>query len=373
MNKQDIVKEMFRQDLNSFSKLAFRLLNPKQALLENWHHQVINNCLLEALRGKHNRIIINLPPRSLKSHLVSVAFPAWVLGRMPSKRFLFVHNNHSLGRDLSDGCHYLLNHPKYRSIFGPILDSANGKRLTTAKKGYRHFANVHEKITGLGADIIIVDDPISATDALDQTARNAVNEWFDLNLLQRQNNSKKGIIVVVMQRLHENDLSGYLLAKQEGWHHINIPAIATEYEQWDLGYGQTYERKKGELLQTDRMSNEDLLDTLSSIGGYSFALQYLQAKYKPRYGIEGYGVEFITPLKHGLFYDGRKDGYSSAFIKFEEKDFLLPKVFGIGSAPIHNDMRIGMSEEEAEAAYGNLFLDTATGRHFYDDAQNQVY
>ena len=368
-----MVKEMYRQDLNSFSKMSFRLLNPNQTLLENWHHQVINQALLQALSGKHNRIIINLPPRFLKSHLASISFPAWVLGRMPNKRFLYLHNNHSLGRDLSDACYHLLNHPKYRSLFGPILESSNGKRIKTVKKGYRHFANVHEKITGLGADIIIVDDPISATDALDNTARKAVNNWFDLNILQRQNNSKKGIIIVVMQRLHENDLSGYLLSKKEGWHHINIPAIAMTDEEWDLGYGEFHRRQKGDLLQENRLSKDDLIETVFSIGGHAFAHQYMQGSYKPRYGIEGFGTQFVTPLRQGVFHDVKKDGYYSCFIRFTEEDFLLPKVFGIGTVPIPDDMRIGLTEEEAEAAYGDLCLDPNTGKHFYADDPNHLF
>ncbi len=109
------------------------------------------------------------------------------------------------------------------------------------------------------------------------------------------NDKKNGAIVLVMQRLHEDDLTAHLLAKDEGWVHLNLPAIAMQDEIWNLPYGQTYLRKKGEALHEARESREQLVGILKAIGGHPFSYQYLQGAYKPRFGDTGHGCIWLRP------------------------------------------------------------------------------
>lgn len=204
------------------------------------------------------------------------------------------------------------------------------------------------RLTGLGADIIIIDDPISPLEALDENERMRMNIQFDSNILQRLDNKKMGAIVLVMQRVHENDLTDCILSKGTVWTHINIPAVAVADEIWALPHGRKYIRRKGELLQENREDVTQLIEVLSSIGGYAFSYQYLQGLYKPKFGREGRGCLWLTPMHEGVFYDMRKDSAPHGFYHFKESDLILPKVFGIGEDPYPATMRDTMTAEEFE-------------------------
>lgn len=354
MNR-DHVKNMYRHDFASFAPFAFRTLCPDSEFQDNWHLDVLAEALRKIACGEIRGLIINLPPRALKSFYASVALPAWVLGRDPRMKILTLHDSIMLGQDLHDQCFQLMRKPRYRSIFEYIHVEEDRNRLITNFGGSRKYMPIHGRLAGLGADIIIIDDPISPLAAQNDFERQQLNRQFDQNILQRLNNKKTGAIILVMQRLHEEDLTAHVLAKNLGWEHINIPAIALEDETWQLSYGQTHIRLQGDNLHEARESRAQLLDMLNVIGGYAFAYQYLQGLYKPRYGLHGEGCELVTPLREGEFWDPRIKGKSyKAFIKITEKELVASKIFGIGSDPCPDNMRHCMTEEEFELAYGGI-------------------
>jgi hypothetical protein len=150
--------------------------------------------------------------------------------------------------------------------------------MTTAQ-GFRMATSVGGVVTGRGGDIIIVDDPLKPGEALSDTGRKAVNEWFDNTLLSRLNNKEKGIIIIVMQRLHQDDLVGQVL-ERGGWEVLNFPAIAEEDECHVIEtiFGtRTFTRKAGEALHPQRESLESLRRTRELVGEYTFLSQYQQA------------------------------------------------------------------------------------------------
>jgi predicted phage terminase large subunit-like protein len=133
-------------------------------------------------------------------------------------------------------------------------------------------------LTGRGADMIIIDDPLKPTDAISDTRRVAVNEWYDGTLYSRLNDKTKGTIVVIMQRLHEDDLVGHVLT-QEGWDVVSFPAIAEAGEEHiveNLFGRKRFIRRAGEALQPERESLEILEQIRATIGIYNFAGQYQQ-------------------------------------------------------------------------------------------------
>jgi predicted phage terminase large subunit-like protein len=133
-------------------------------------------------------------------------------------------------------------------------------------------------LTGRGADLIILDDPLKPDDALSETRRNGVNEWYDNTLLSRLNSKETGVIVIVMQRLHQDDLVGHV-RDQERWNVLSFPAIAEEDESHliESPLGQRrFARKAGEALQPERESLQTLKVMRQTMGEYHFASQYQQ-------------------------------------------------------------------------------------------------
>jgi predicted phage terminase large subunit-like protein len=272
---------ILRNDLMSFIERSFCELNPQTVFLTSAHIEVMASRLEACRLGATKRLIVNLPPRSLKSHAVSVAFVAWLLGHDPASQIICA----SYGQDLADkharDCRLLMASFLYRSLFprtrlSPEKQSV-GEFMTTAQ-GFRMSTSVGGVLTGRGADFIILDDPLKPDDALSETRRNSVNEWYDNTLLSRLNSKENGIIILVMQRLHQDDLVGHVLG-QERWEVISFPAIAEEDEvhliEDPLGQ-RRFERKTGEVLEPKRESRSTLAAIRRTMGEYNFASQYQQ-------------------------------------------------------------------------------------------------
>jgi predicted phage terminase large subunit-like protein len=129
-------------------------------------------------------------------------------------------------------------------------------------------------LTGRGADILIIDDPLKADDAESDVRREGANDWFHRTAMSRLNRPKYSLIAVVMQRLHQEDLTGVLLRR--GWNSLIIPAIATENRSYQIGYGEVYRRKAGEVLQKEGPYSTDYAEQERSLGGSIFSAQYQQ-------------------------------------------------------------------------------------------------
>ena len=274
---------VFRNDLMSFTVRAFHELFPQAELSESPYLEVMAAKLAACLLGQGpKRLIINLPPRSLKSIMASVASVAWLLGQDPSKQIICA----SYGQDLADkharDTRTIMTSPFYRRLFPCTqlsLQKQSVNDFLTTKQGFRMSTSVGGVLTGRGADIIIIDDPLKPTDALSETSRKAVNEWYDNSLLSRLNSKENGIIVIVMQRLHQDDLVGHVLDRGEDWEVLSFPAIAEEDQRHEIATPLgtiVYERKVGDVLDPTRESLQTLLSLKQVIGSYNFASQYQQ-------------------------------------------------------------------------------------------------
>ena len=148
----------------------------------------------------------------------------------------------------------------------------------TAAQGFRLATSVGGVLTGRGADVIIIDDPLKPEEALSETQRRNVNEWYDHTLYSRLNDKERGCIILIMQRLHEEDLVGHVLA-QEHWDIVSFPAIAEQDEVHTIvtQFGPSqYERQVGDILHRERESRETLARIQQTLGDYNFAGQYQQ-------------------------------------------------------------------------------------------------
>jgi len=270
-----------RNDLYTFIHRAFRELNPRTSFLHNWHLELIASKLEACRRGESNRLIINVPPRSLKSHAATVAFPAFLLGHNPSAQIICASYGQDLANKHALDCRTLMTSACYRGLFATRLapQKQSVQEFLTTQNGFRVATSVGGVLTGRGADFIIIDDPLKPDEALSETQRKAVNDWYNHTLYSRLNDKQKGCIIIIMQRLHEDDLVGHVL-EQEKWDHLLLPAIAEEDEShlirsphriWVAG------RKAGEALHPEREPLPVLEHIRRTVGEYHFAGQYQQS------------------------------------------------------------------------------------------------
>jgi len=273
------LQAIVRHDLVSFVERSFYELKPGQSLDLAPHIEVMATKLEEVRKGKIKRLIINLPPRHLKSHCVSVAFVAWVLGHHPNKHIICASYGQDLANDLAAQCRRLMASPFYQGLFGSLLGGRQAvDDFETVYGGRRLATSIGGVLTGRGADLIIIDDPQKADDALSETSRKATHTWFDNTLLSRLNDKREGAIIIVTQRLHEDDLVGHVLV-HGGWEVLSFPAIAETDECHDIEslLGRRYYRRSpGELLHPAREDMQSLTALRETVGEFVFAAQYQQ-------------------------------------------------------------------------------------------------
>jgi predicted phage terminase large subunit-like protein len=271
-----LVQAMLRQDLGTFVAKVFQHVCPGDLYLHNWHIDAIVFQLMEVYQGRSRRLILTQPPRSLKSICSSVGFVAWWLGHDPSIRIACVSYSQDLAATFARQFRSVVTSAWYKAIF-PRMRLAKDTEMecVTTRGGGRTAISVGGSLTGRGADVIIIDDPMKADDAHSETTRRSVNEWYSRTLVSRLDDKEHGAIILVMQRLHEDDLAGMLL--QEGfWRHLDLPAIAEEDQQIPIGIGGVYKRKKGEALHAIRESLEVLANLKKEMGSLTFSAQYQQ-------------------------------------------------------------------------------------------------
>jgi len=274
------VEALIRADFYSFLVRCFAELHAGQPFSPAWHAEVLAAKLQGVSQGSVKRLVVNVPPRHLKSLAASVALPAWLLGHDPALAVVNVTYAQDLSEKFARDCRAVMTSPWYRSLFSTRLASPREPlaELVTTRGGYRMATSVGGVLTGRGADVILIDDPLKPTDAMSQSRRAAANDWFDSTVLSRLNDKAKGRIVIVMQRLHEDDLAGHVM-KRGGWELVSFPAIAEDDEffaiETPLG-GPEFRRKCGEALDPAREPLETLERIRETIGEMNFAAQYQQ-------------------------------------------------------------------------------------------------
>jgi predicted phage terminase large subunit-like protein len=272
-----------RRSFGAFAYAAFDVVNPGQELIANWHIECICDQLERmAINPGTNRLVLNLPPRTLKSYLVSVCLPAWLLGRDPTSRIICASYAEDLSNKFSRDCRALMESTFYKRLFPNTR--LNPKKITegefeTTRRGFRLATSIGGVLTGRGGDILIIDDPTKANDAGSQVALASADEWFRNTAMSRLDNPAKSLVLVAQQRLHVSDLSGILIDKK--WPSLVIPAIATESVDYPVGDDEVYNRPTGQVLQPDRDCAEAFEAIKREVGSHIFAAQYQQNPTPP--------------------------------------------------------------------------------------------
>lgn len=275
---QSLIDALRRQELASFVAGAMAELAPGEPYLDNAHIWAIAHELQRVFDGTRRRLVITCPPRHLKSTIASVCGPAFVLGRNPKARLVCISHTAELAAKHHDDCRRLMRSAYYQRLFPEARigrDKNTEVEFRMLAGGGRYSISVGGPLTGRGGDVIIIDDPLKADDAHSETLRTRVNAWYRETLASRLNNPKGGAIVLVMQRLHDDDLAGHVL-EQGGWSHLNLPAIAEADETIQIGPHAYHVRKAGSLLHAERMGHEQLDLARAEMGSTAFSAQYQQ-------------------------------------------------------------------------------------------------
>lgn len=286
--------KMAREDLYTFARWMF-MQRRGYAWQRAHHHRLICDALMRVFRGECRRLIINIPPRYSKTELAVVMFIAWAMGRVPDAEFIHTSYSATLAGNNSAAVRSLLQHEAYHEIFpGVALAEEARAHWTTSSGGVMYATGAGGTITGFGAGkhragfggAIIIDDPHKADEARSEVIRKGVVDWFQ-NTLESRKNSPETPIVLIMQRLHQDDLSGWLLGDRGK--DMDGPAVPG-------GNGEVWEhlclsawRKDGTPLWPEKHSADDLR-RMEKASPYIFAGQYRQ---RP------------SPLEGGVFKPGQ--------------------------------------------------------------------
>ena len=291
-----IEKRKCEMSLAAFVRAAWNVIEPGQPYVHGWHIDYICAHLEAITNGQlnddgtfYNRLLVNVPPGTMKSLLIGVFWPAWEWGPCNKPHMRYVCASHSLDLAIRDSLRMrrLVTSEWYQGLWGDrvkITGDQNAKaKFETTATGFRQACSF-AGITGYRGDRVICDDILSVDDANSDAKRESATTLFKEAVTSRLNNPDESAIIVVMQRLHEGDVSGVILDSDMGYDHIMLPmrydpnrACVTR-----LGYADPREID-GELLFPDRFPLHVVERDEAAMGPYATAGQYAQSP-EPRGG-----------------------------------------------------------------------------------------
>ena len=279
-------KKLCELSFYEFFQRAWHIVEPSIKLSTNWHHKYLCDVLQEeceriiANKPKTRDIIINIPFRATKSILVTVMFPVWCWIKNPKLRFITASYSADLSIEHSTRSRDIINSDWFKERWGELFHIKKDQNLKSRYEnnflGVRRATSVGGTVTGQGGDFLIVDDPVSPQHAASEIERENANEWYRTTFYSRLNNPHTGIRIIIMQRIHDNDLSGFLLYGGESrikYQHICIPVeISNDVKPKKL---ESFYDEDG-LFWSDRFSRTILDDYKQALGSYGYAGQLMQ-------------------------------------------------------------------------------------------------
>jgi len=306
--KQDKEAQRLEDTFYEFCKGAWGFVDPAE-FVDNWHLEDICNHMEAVARGHISRLLINEPPRTGKTFLVSICFAAWVWAQRtkgpllgPQVSFFYASYAEKLSLEHSLKCLRLIQSRWYQKFWGTrfrLIRETQG-HFENDKGGYRMASSIDARATGYGADVLVADDPHLVKEAESEDVREGTVRWWSETMPSRLNNRATGAMIVVMQRVHEGDLSGHILEPKndlryvhfcvpmsyESCFHVNawvgdeIKTIIGEDEVSlvpdDDVFWVDKRSEDGELLWPGRFPQSDVLKLERELGPYAYAGQYQQ-------------------------------------------------------------------------------------------------
>ena len=293
VDEPDLIdQELAERSLHEFCRQMWRFIDPAP-FRDNWHLRVICEHLEAVTRGEIQRLLIMQPPRHCKSTLAAVMWPAWTWvkrkrdhGPLAGPQVKFLSASYAQGLSTRDAvkCRRLIESQVYQQRWGHRFrltgDQNTKTRFENDRGGYRLATSVGGSLTGEGGNVIILDDAHNVAEAGSEVVRQGTIEWFDESLSTRLNDPQTDAMVMIMQRVHQQDLAGHVLEKG-GWRYLCLPA---RYERDHPLVSEHDQRTEdGELLWPARFPESALSDLETALGSYGAASQ-LQQRPSPRKG-----------------------------------------------------------------------------------------
>lgn len=277
ITEKKVLKSTCRDKFAAFAYKSFGILEPGTEYEVNWHMDCMAEHLEYCYNGDIKRLIINIPPRSLKSFSVAQSFPAWVMGRNPTQKFIMASYAYSLAEDNVRKCRTIMRDDWYKNCFSDTIispDQDQKHHFETTQGGMYYGAGIGGTIIGKGADYILLDDPLNPKEAMSDTVRNTTRSEIRSTLFSRFNDKRTGRFILIMQRLHETDPTGDLL-KDGGYVHLKLPAISYKPIHVSLG-DKSWAMEENQLLFPKRLTSEILDRARLDMTELHFAGQMLQ-------------------------------------------------------------------------------------------------
>ena len=332
--------KVLRLSLKRFVEKAWGILEPVSTLVWSWHLDLICEYLtlikdkkFKNVCGDLEGIIFNVPPRTMKSLLISVFFPIWVWTTRPSCRFMFVSYSEKLSTQHSVFRRSIIESPWYQkewsSVFSMSRDQNVKSHYENSHRGTMFSTGMQATATGMGGDVLIFDDPLNPEQAISQVEREAVNLRFDTTFRSRINDPATGVKIIIMQRLHELDLTGHVLARERSrWKHVSLPAVAPKDEPWKFPRSKKIENQKsGALLWPERLPQSFLDSQRVGMGSWAFNGQYQQTPAPLDGGIiKRQWVRFYRQLPEK--FEFMVQSWDCTFSGGSDNDFVAGQVWG---------------------------------------------
>lgn len=288
----ELNRQLAEASLFEFIVQGWHVIEPATDFQDNWHIHAICEHLEAVTNGDIRNLIINIPPRHMKSITTAVAWPAWSWIAKPETRFLVSSYAQALSVRDSRKCRMMIQSDWYQANWGDAFELSgdqNAKmRFDNDKTGFRLAASTGSSITGEGGDFLVVDDIMKAQDALSPVKRAAAIDWWKYTMSTRLNDPKKGGRVIIMQRLHEEDLVGHVLDEMEiggeQYEKLILPAEFEPESKCFTGIGFEDPRtERNELIWPER-SDRETVDKLKVTLGSQGAAAQLQQRPSPKDG-----------------------------------------------------------------------------------------
>jgi hypothetical protein len=279
--KARLVGAACRADFPTFYCKCFHTVNPGTVYYSGGYCRAVGHHLDQLRLGNSKRLIINMPPRFGKSLMASVALPAFILGHDPTKRIVVISYNSELAVKLHNEFRAVVESAWYQRLF-PAMRIARSTEFETAteQRGYRRATSIDGTLTGIGGDILVIDDYLKPGDAVSDNKRATANNLFFNTVLSRLDNKQTGAIVVVGQRLHPDDLTAVLLRSGDKWPLLSLPAIAEQEQRIPISDTEWYVRPVGDVLHPDLLP-VDYLQSLRTTSPETYAAQFQQRPLPP--------------------------------------------------------------------------------------------
>lgn len=276
----EIERRECARSLSTFIKKAWHVLEPGQPYDHGWHIDAMSEHLQAITDGEISRLLINVPPGMMKSVILNIMWPSWEWGpkRMTYLRFLGTSHNINLAVRDSTKMRRLVQSKWFQDRWPtPLMSDQNSKtKFETDTSGFRE-AMAFTSLTGSRGDRVLIDDPLSVDDASSDQIRESVNETFREAVPSRLNNPKRSAIVVIMQRLHERDVSGLILSEKLGYEHLRLPMEFEPEDRCITSIGFIDPRtEEGELLFPERFPRDVVERDKKVMTEYAVAGQYQQ-------------------------------------------------------------------------------------------------